>query len=156
MPKQPDILQTRSAMFRHCSDFYGLLDDLAKTEPVTGTEFRVFRGYLTNVFKELNLSTSYYTKLRRLLEANGCMQIIQAGARGIESCVVLLAPPEEVDWQDGGFASPLTGNAQAATLRQELENVKRTLGGIDLGKVLINIETRLGAVEEKLGLTPGE
>ena len=58
-------------------------------------DVHVFNGRVTELFRDLGISTSYYSRIRRLLIKTGCIQIVKRGAKGVGSEVRLYHPPED-------------------------------------------------------------
>lgn len=138
--------------YGHCQTFYELLDSKAADEVIQERNLRVFRGYLTEAFRETSLPIAYYSPVINLLSANECIVTVSKGARGVESITVLLRPPTAVDeWQES-FEKPLTGNLQAARLRQDVDALLKSVGGLDVIEALRNIEGRIKVLEDLAGI----
>jgi hypothetical protein len=143
---------------KYAREFYSLLERDAKSEKIDGAEFNVWRGKLTEVFKQLEAPNKYYTTVRAILTKTGVITIVEAGSRNRDSIVVLnrnLPPPatlapilRELD---------LTGTRPAATLWVEMERRVRALeawretaGGINLAEALRDFEERLIRLEKPI------
>jgi hypothetical protein len=135
--------------FEHATDFFEALNAAATTESVNGKNVRVFRGSVVEVFRSLGISQAHYSEVRAGLINSECVTIIQQGARGVQSIVVLHHPPVE-----NGFGAPkdnvLTKDSEAAILIQQLNDVKRLIGSINIPEALINFEQRLTELDKRV------
>jgi hypothetical protein len=110
-------------------------------------EVRVYRGRITETYKSLGISQSYYTRVRDVLTESGSIEYLQQGARGVETVIVLHhAPPEDFTFKR--LTAPPTPDKLAVRLN-ELEAWRDTLGNLNLQEALRNIEYRLSQLEEK-------
>ena len=114
-------------------------------------DVHVFVGKVTELFRELGISTAYYSRIRRLLIQGGSIQIVKRGARGLGSEVRLYRPPEDFTFGD------LTPTRDAATMMVELEGRLRRLegwresqGGLNTGEALRNHENRISQLESEI------
>jgi hypothetical protein len=113
-------------------------------------DVHVFVGKTTELFKQLGISTAYYSRIRRILISSGSIQIVRRGARGIASEVRLYHPPEDFTIED------LTAPPDTATLVVDLANRiarleawHKSQGGLDTKEALRDHETRLTQLEGK-------
>jgi len=142
-----------TAVDKHAGAMYTILSKNAKPEtlknPTDGAdvEVPVYRGHITRLWNELGISNSYYSRVMRNLEELGCIMILQRGAANTESVVAVLRAPERGEIRPPG---DLTRTREDATLRAELENVLRNIGGIDFKEAFKDIESRLSALEGKV------
>lgn len=142
--------------------FYELLEKRAKTEYLETDdlvampqEILVFRGSLTDVFKELKVSQTFYSKIRAILIEYDCVTYLQRGTKAYDSVLLLNhPPPEEISLE------VLTRPGEAASiavLADRLEDVERsveiftkwreTTGGINIGDAFRDMERRLAKLE---------
>ena|SRR5687767_12956634 len=140
------------ALAKHAIKFYELLDDRAKREKIGEHHLRVFRGSITKVWNEVGASNAYYSKVMRSLEDMSSIVILQRGSVNVESVIAVLRNPlpDEFAPQD------LTSAENPATLRQELENVKRNIGGINIPDALQVLHERLTILEREVGQDNGK
>lgn len=155
---ETDITQTTT--YKQALTFYDAMYDESFTDEVDGKEFRLYKGYLTNLFTSVIGSLNTYSKIRGRLASLGCIQILEAGARNFPSVVVLVQHPADADWEaSAGGPKPrkkdLTDTPEYARLLAEVEGIKKRLGGVDLAEALSNIERRLVKVEKELHKTTG-
>jgi hypothetical protein len=139
------------APVRYARQFYELLKAEAQLETTDGTELMVWRGKLTDVFRELKVTSKYYTTIRAILTKTGSITIVETGSRNRPSIVVLNHPPPSLQKINN---LGLTGTAPAATMMAELqrristlESWRETQGGINIAEALRNIEDRLTKLE---------
>jgi hypothetical protein len=145
------------AAVRYAREFYEILLQDAKPEQIDGTEFTVWRGKLTEAFKQLEAANRYYTPIRAILTKTGTIIMVEAGSRNRDSIVALchpLPPPavlapilRELD---------LTGVRPSATVWSEMERRvkaleawRETAGGINLQEALRDFEERLIRLESR-------
>jgi hypothetical protein len=138
------------AVIRHALAVYNVLNDSSKLEDI-GQEksARIFRGKITDVFRSTGIGQSYYTSVFNQLETQGCITILQRGARSVESVIVLHRPPT-VEGYVAESKSALTDAERYANLRDDVEALKTLVGGIHIGEALKEVEQRLRIVEESI------
>lgn len=146
-----------SRLYQHMSRYYEELDSKAKDElQDEGIILRVFRGKVVNVFRSLEIPQSYYSKVRTSLINMGCITILQQGARGSNSILVLHHPPEKDEFDLHREDALLTPRLDSAILSQELKDIKKLLGGVNVVEALYDLQTELNDLRrkvEKLGKT---
>ena len=144
------------AVIRYSNQFYQLLLDNSKKEKLKqgeyglqkSGEYLVFRGSVSEIFKQLKVSQSYYSRVRKLLRENGCVSYLEQGNRAVASVIVLHKPPpppEEI------LAEDLTTRPTADKLLHRLEKLeswRESQKGIDIVEALQNIEARLLKLEK--------
>lgn len=136
---------------KYAREFYRILEQDQVLETVDGKDLRVWRGKLTDVFRELRVTSKYYSTIRAILTKSGSITIVETGSRNRDSIVVLNhEPPSLQEINNLG----LTGTAPAATLTVELqrrlsalEAWRESQGGINIAEALRNIENRLRKLE---------
>ena len=142
-------------LFAHCLTFYNAMDFVATYEKAGEVTVRVYRGYMTHVFRECGIPPSYYSVIKTKLERLGCIEVLQAGARATESVVALHESPSAVEWperDDKPSPKLLTNDPDFATLSGRVKTIEQAIGGINLAKALIAIESRLHRLETMLGV----
>lgn len=65
--------------FEHCAVVFETMRRRAKGQIVEGDHALVFEGFLTQVFRELEMPTPYYTSIMRRLKAMGCVRQLSRG-----------------------------------------------------------------------------
>ena len=138
---------------QHCITMYTALDDRAEIKTLeSGGQARVFVGSYTEAFQATGLSRTYYTSTRRALEKNNAILIIQKGSRGADTVIVLQGIPETWDiegWNDGQGKS-LTNPPEYATLRADVDEIKKLVGGINVASALLEFQSRVEALEAEI------
>jgi hypothetical protein len=138
---------------QHCITLYQALDDRAKIlELPSGEKARVFAGNYTEVYQATALSRTYYSSTRKALEKHDAILILQRGARGADTVIVLKGLPESWDvegWNDGSGKS-LTNGRDYATLCSDVDTLKDSLGGINVVAALTEFEKRVKALEVQI------
>lgn len=139
------------APVRYARQFYATLLQTATEEVSDGKELLVWRGKLTDVFRELKVTSKYYTTIRAILTKTGSITIVETGSRNRPSIVVLNHEPPPLQKINN---LGLTGTAPAATMMVELQRRLATLeawresqGGINIAEALRNLEDRLTKLE---------
>jgi hypothetical protein len=136
-------------------DFHSLLVEKAEVETVNEIELTVFRGGITEVYDSLGFSRAHYSRVVKVLEDIGAMEIIQRGNPRQQTVVVLYAPPTiEALSQAYLLTSPSNLRKMShKTLDGRVSNLEGRLGtGINYVDALVNIEARLQALERKAGI----
>jgi hypothetical protein len=126
--------------------FYDILAESAKPEKHQGVEISIFRGSLTRAWNAVGASNSYYSQVMRFLYDSGCLHLVQRGAASTPSVVAVIKRPEPNVTVSSGR---LTTGPNPATLIQEVENIKRNVGGINIAEALAEIESRLEKLERE-------
>ena len=131
------------ALHQRALDLYDILDRHATEEEGQ----KVFRGSITQAFRELEISQSHYSNVQKLLVAAGAIELVQRGARGIPSVFVLHGKPEAETFSP----IPLTGvpKPDMFALAQAVKDIQRQIGGLDIVRALADLEKRVGKLEKK-------
>jgi len=119
-------------------------------EPVGNETFEVYRGSVVELFKKLHISFTYYSRIFRALEGNGCITQLQKGARGVDSIYVLHYPPMGEDWDEESSTRPLTRHSEFDTLTQRVENLEKRLGGLDIVNALADIQSQVDTLSKSI------
>lgn len=139
-----------NAIYQHAVIFYGLLHDAANDEILSDNRVvRVFRGKVVEKFRELEISNSYYSSVRKVLIDTGCMHQVQQGARNSPTIMVLYHPPvasEVVAILSSNIN--LTAKIDLATLSQRVKDITEQIGPIRVTDALVGFEKRLQHLEK--------
>lgn len=138
-----------TAVARYSRELYDLLAEKAKAENIQGVEIQIYRGSITKLWNKTGASNAYYSKVMRSLDQLGCIQVVERGSGGRESVVALIRRPA-----DGEVSTKLDltppGEAATLALRQEIEGLKKNIGGIDIAEAFQVVEKRLTALEREV------
>lgn len=138
---------------QHCIDMYSALEDRAQTQTLeSGNKVRVFKGSYTDAFAATGLSRTYYTSVRRALEKNNAILILQKGSRGADTVIALQGLPKSWDidgWNDGQ-GKVLTNPPEYDTLRSDVDALQEQLGGINVISALSEFQSRVEALEAQI------
>jgi hypothetical protein len=137
---------------------------LESTEEVINEEtVSVYRGRYSALFDSLGISRTHYTPIRSLLIETGCMTHLQSGGNGRSTVIVLHKPLTEAAVMNIPRRR-LTEPVGTATLRrvkalegevQALKAWRESVGeGLNLAKVLRNLEKRISAIEKRENAKP--
>jgi hypothetical protein len=140
-------VETESAVIKYARVLYAILDSYA-----VDNEYgeRIYTGFISEAYKDLGASSSYYTRIMRILVKVGAIEQVQRGARTQPSVIWLKGMPEEISPEG------LTTAREAATLLAELErrtsaleSWRETTGGLNIQEAFRNMENRLSKLERK-------
>lgn len=150
------------ATISYAGQVYEELVRRAALEETEGAEVLVYRGKITEVFNYFGLSQNYYTSIKRIFDICECITYLQKGTNAYPSVVVLNRPPpasvEELPLKlrERILPEDLTAEGEFARLRAQVETLtawRETLGGINLGEAVRNIERRLSRLEKATAKT---
>lgn len=114
-------------------------------------ETKVWRGQLVKTCESIGIPYGSYRKTYLALESIGCVHFISRGTRGSPTVVGLIKPPTEELWVGyEGTGTPdvaLTARSEAAKILTRFQEIADQLGGVDIGKVLIDFEKRISQLE---------
>jgi hypothetical protein len=143
-----------SALYQYTVAFYDKLSKQAKRD--TSGEL-IFQGKLKEAFDSTGASSAYYTPVRQLLDSpedDPCITLITRGNSKQGSTVRLNHPPPEA-WENfsaKALTSPREGATLVVDIEARLERVeawRESLGEVNIGKALIDMETRLRKLERE-------
>lgn len=112
----------------------------------------LWEGKITEIVKELNVPMGGYNRPMNFLRKLGCIELIERGS-GIgerNSLVRLIKPPTPELWQADHVKSrdsTLTRGPSLDILRQEVRDMQKLLGGMNVISVLANFEERISTLE---------
>lgn len=134
--------------------------DLAKLGINTGDTITIFEGKLSDLYNDLKLSGTYYSRIRKLLIRYDCITYLVRGTKTYDSILVLnkpLPPLENILPED---LTPAPGDATLQAVEERVSGLehqlaalgawRETLGGLSI-EILRNIEHRLSQLEKQTG-----
>lgn len=157
----------------YAHQFYDALLERAKTETIIPawaedegdgrfgleelpTEAVVYRGKITELFRELGLSQIYYTKSMKIFRTHNCITYLQRGTKAYDTVIILNHPPPPVGSEDFTKQS-LTDEEGSASLEEVARRVaaledwrETTAGGLNIGDALREHEKQLAAIRKQL------
>ena len=137
------------ALITHTLAFYEELEKRAVENP---PGVRVFEGHTTKVMNYLNISSSWHSRILRILEECGSIVILQRGTVNQPSIVRLLEVPSEerlykfLLTQAENLATVVAGLERRVSA---LEGWRMSQGGLDITQAMANHESRLSQLEFK-------
>lgn len=137
-----------SVVYEHALSFYQSLENEAKEESIDEAKLLIFRGSITRAFRRLGISQAHYSPVRKALIELGSISIIQQGARNRDSVVALHHRPDADEFQV--TKDRLTPNLSVATLQQQVSDLQRSMGGLNVVELAINFEKRLRELEREV------
>ena len=141
-------------MFEHCAALYAELDKHAIVDTADKNR-KVFTGSRVEVFRSLHVSQAYYTQLYSVLTEMGCAELLYTGRAGQPSVMALYHPPE-LEVFRAAYKRRLTNRDAPSTLEARVDQVERSLKGIDLAGTLVNFEERISQIELQQRKADGE
>lgn len=127
-----------ASMLDHCEAVYRALEERATIKD----DELVFAGGITEVYTSLGISHSYYSKVFQRLEDAGAILKLQRGGRGVDTVIVLRGLPES--WPE---PLRLTNGTRSDTVLREVQEIKESIGGLNIKEALLDLETRLSKLE---------
>lgn len=103
-----------SQLAGHC---YAVYEELAKRAEMNGKGELVFVGKMTDVHRYLGISSSMYSRIKRILEGAKSIEVLQRGTAAQPSIILLRGEPSAEIFSDSGLTSP----RKLATLVGQLE-----------------------------------
>jgi hypothetical protein len=143
----------KTALARHSLSLYEALLQSSEQEDVGGMQLDVYRGSLVNTFKTLGIGMGYYSSAMRNLEDQGCVTKLQQGAKGVDTVIVLHHPPDE-DAPKKSSRQPLTPPPDFANLSQRVEDIQKSLGGLNIVEALADIQRQVTELSERIPAKP--
>ena len=138
-----------STLFLHSLAFYRELDNQAETNE---DGVRVFEGHTTKLMNQLGISSSWYSRIMRILEEGDSIVMLQRGTAHQPSVIVLRGEPDEEKINE----SDLTAPRHLATLVERLEKRVAALegwreshGGLNITSAMLNHESRISQLEQE-------
>lgn len=129
---------------------YAKFDETAEETVIDGAKVKLWKGFIGKTCAELTIPKGMEQKVLKPLEELGCIEKLVRGVGNHPSVIALRFPPTEDVWAEGEAGKPLTQRPSYARLVSQVENIEKSLGGVNLREVLVNIENRLQVVEAKL------
>jgi len=137
------------AIVKHMEKMYAALLAESNEEIIESKVLNVYRGRISHLFSQQGIGAGYYSDIFKALEAMGSISYIQRGSRGVESVIVCHYPPDP-DAYEARPKPDLTGAEEFANLMETVKLTEKLVGGIDIGRVMVDFERRLKALESKL------
>jgi len=143
------------ALYEHACRVYKAMEEQATWSTLEGVDsdrqFLLYEGHLTNLFRKLLLSVPYYTKIRNMLIALGCIeQVRRGGGNGTSKWVLWHAPALDA-WKEVEARKPARGNTKTVQ-EQQIKDLNTRVAVLEqrmevLIKALVSTET-----QERLGV----
>jgi hypothetical protein len=135
-----------------CVEIYEALKSEASLDETTGK--LLWSGKFTEFMHSKGLTGRQYTVVRDQLIHMACIHILNRGAGGSagswDTVIEILNHPNTIVWTDVAPPSHLTRAPDYAILRQELADIRRQLGGINLPEALRDIAQEMSELRKRL------
>lgn len=115
------------ALFEHCTFAYNVM--LEQGEPY-GEGLYKWEGSLTNLFEEIGLGISRYTRVTRVLQKMGCIEQKHRGGGPVPSEWILVKEPdmETFEWAKRKLKYE---EGQADPMEQRISDINRRLSDLE-------------------------
>lgn len=123
------------------SHIIGVYNEMEEKSEMVG-EYRVYKGSLNRLVKELGISMTYYSIIFRVLYDGGYIDQVDRGGRDKPSTIVLHHAPKMDELLLTSADLPAT-----VPLVQRIEKIERSLGGMNIVDALSVLDSRLSALE---------
>jgi hypothetical protein len=118
-----------SVVYDHCKAVYNEMVSQARDE---GDDGLVYEGHLTKLFAQLQLSTPYYTAVRKHLMAMECIVQLRRGGGSSSSRWRLLREPDEDSFRSFETLNRARSGKTAA-LEQQVRDLNRRVSTLEQG-----------------------
>lgn len=148
-------IEQMPAKWTHCVKVYERMKSETKLEEVEGTNktLNVWTGFTTKMFAELGVPQPYYGDILHILKEMGCLQQVRRGGRTTPSqWVVFDTEPTSGEYQRVRPQGVNTRKrAEVEHLEQQVRDLRKALGNIDIPQALADIALRMDGLEGRLG-----
>lgn len=114
----------------------------------------IWRGEIVDTSVSVGIPIGSYNRAINYLRKAGCVeQLARGSAGGQPSIFRLIQPPTPEVWDEAFVKSrdrTLTSAPSLDMLHQQVRDISRQIGGINIAEALANFERRLAALEGKL------
>jgi len=143
--------QASTKTYSYASAFYARCLQEATDTVIEGDRVKLWKGFIGQTARELDIPRGMEQKIIKPLTEMGCLEVLTRGVGPHPSILVLRHAPTEDLWV-GEDRAPvgLTRRATFATMVADVENIKRSLGGVNLAEALIALDQRLEQLERKV------
>src|SRR5580765_2036186 len=139
----------------------GRLSQMTKTQAYAGAlyarmeeeanENNLWVGKIVETCTSLGIPAGGYNRAMNALRKLECVELLARGSGGDRQSIVrLVRPPTPEVWQDGFVKSrdpSLTTGPSLDMLRQEVRDMQKQIGGLNLIDALANFENRIATLE---------
>lgn len=141
-------------LYVQCCKFYEAMYETAEVKKIRDLDHLVWSGKVTVLFQSLGIPQGVYGKMMNQLYHLGCITKLIQGSEAVPSEFALHYHPSERPWttpyRAGRDKPDLTARVMPATmiqLERRIDDLARTLGGLDLVGVLAEFQKRLDALQ---------
>lgn len=138
----------------YCSALYNLMDENSEILETAEGKVKIWKGYVTQACGLVEIPDGVRNRVIRRLEDVRCIQVVEQGRRNNPSVVALFYPPTDEVWRayqdDTLQSSLLTDRPDAATMAQQISDIREQMGGVNVPEALTNHEKRLTSLETRI------
>jgi hypothetical protein len=148
-----DLVPEPPKLYSYAVALYERMLVESTVEEVEGSDYRVWRGFITKTVASLGIPDGTYKRITDRLSELGCIEQVSRGYRGNNTSVYILhiAPTIEV-WEGAGsgrsLAEHLTSRPESATLSARVEGLERRLEGIDIKQALVELQKQIRKLQD--------
>ncbi len=144
------------ALNQHILAVYGELEKRSVVDETFGDHQLVFTGNFTEVYNYFGISSSMYSRIRRVLVESGSIEVVQKGTGAQPSIILLHGAPSAENLSDEGLTSPRRLATMVGQMQERLAALEAWRESIPLNvtEALREHEVRIGQLEQ--GVSDGE
>src|SRR4051794_40592090 len=116
----------------YANALYAVMADNARKHIIEGVTITVWEGSFTQTWSSIGIPKGTERRITRALEDMMCIEVLRRGVVNYPSMIALLRPPTEELWAEISEQQGLTSHRSFAILSQEVENLKRQIGGLNI------------------------
>lgn len=138
-------------LFQYCTLLYERLEQ----ESTTNDDGIVtWSGKLIATCTDLNIPRGSYQRVVKVLRNTGCLEQTEQGKRGVTPTTFILHKPPTPETRDALAELPrrLTTAPNYDRLSQEVSDLDKRIGGMDIPEAFLEVEKRLDAITARLNL----
>lgn len=120
----------------------------------SGESINIYQGYTTHLLEQLHLPKSHWTSVMKRLVLIGAIECSIRGNTIVQSEYILWSHPST--FSEGWTAKDLTRDRKPGTLEQQIKDIRKSLGGLNIEQALVDITNRLERLEKVLQPETGE
>jgi len=144
-PTGAKLRDRQGTILKHANTLYHAMLNHPDTVIEPETKLPLYPDTPWSMWKTLGASNSYHPEVRTILDGD-CI-------REIENGTLLIRAPLRSDFKES-FADGLTLTARVARLEQEVRNLQRTIGGIDIRMALSELQAQVNQLASQTQTDP--
>lgn len=130
-------LQGAPALYWHCQRVYDAMASQSEPHPqattLDGEPLQIYRGFLTKLFNELDISTPYYSHVMKRLKRMDCVRQLKRGGGGSESEWLLVQAPQLDVFNAVEDGMSVVGQSKQEAMAQQIRDLNARLKALEGG-----------------------